>query len=238
MYRNNLLVPPKEVRKELIKLAHMAHQSDDAMWRTVKQVWYWPSLMYELSNFYKSCRTCMKNKKSKLRSERKENTELYLYALGDYWGLDCASYEGHNYLVCRDHTSSFVMAQEISSQSAASIIKVLEQWISKVGIPLVIRSDNGTCFTARDYVKWVGKLFIKLVYSSPYNPESNGGAESAVKVVKDILKKEGRKSLQTGLLSLNTTVKQGMSGSPMDLFIGRPAKSMIPGQRDRRITKE
>ena len=130
------------------------------------------------------------------------------------------------------------MAQEISSQSATSIIKVLEQWISKVGIPLVIRSDNGTCFTARDYVKWAEKLFIKLVYSSPYNPESNGGAQSAVKVVKDILKKKGRKSLQTCLLSLNTTVKQGMSGSPMDLFIGRPAKSMIPGQRDRRITKE
>ena len=123
-------------------------------------------------------------------------------------------------MVCRDCTSSFVMAQEISSQSAASIIKVLEQWISKVGIPLVIRSDNGTCFTSKDYVKWAEKLFIKLVYSSPYNPESNGGAESAVKAVKEILKKEGRKNLQTCLLSINTTVKQGMSGSPMDLFIG------------------
>ena len=81
-------------------------------------------------------------------------------------------------------------------------------------------------------------MFIKLVYSSPYNPESNGGAESAVKVVKDILKREGEKNLQTCLLSLNTTVKQGMSGSPMDLFIGREVKSLIPGQRDRRITKE
>ena len=130
------------------------------------------------------------------------------------------------------------MAQEISSQSATNIIKVLEQWVSKVGLPLVIRSDNGTCFTARDYVKWAEKMFIKLVYSSPYNPESNGGAESAVKMVKEILKREGKNGLQTGLLSLNTTVKQGMDGSPMDLFIGREVKSMIPGQRDRRITKE
>ena len=180
----------------------------------------------------------MENEKSKFRSERKENTELYLYAPGDYWGLDCASHNGQNYLVCRDRTSSFVMAQEISSQSAASIIKVLEQWISKIGLPIVIRSDNGTCFTARDYVKWAEKMFIKLVYSSPYNPESNGGAESAVKMVKQILNREGKNGLQTGLLSLNTTVKQGMDGSPMDLFIGRQVKSMIPGQRDRRITKE
>ena len=81
-------------------------------------------------------------------------------------------------------------------------------------------------------------MFIKLVYSSPYNPESNGGSESAVKVVKEIVKREGKRGLQTGLLSLNTTVKQGMDGSPMDLFIGRQVKNMIPGQRDRRITKE
>ena len=38
IYRNNQLMPPKEIRKELIKLAHVVHQSDDAMWRTVKQV--------------------------------------------------------------------------------------------------------------------------------------------------------------------------------------------------------
>ena len=56
--------------------------------------------------------------------------------------------------------------------------------------------------------------------------------------MKDILKREGKKNLQTCLLSLNTTVKQGMSGSPMDLFIGREVKSLLPGQRDRRITKE
>ena len=62
LYRNNLLVPPKGIRKELIKLAHMAHQSDDAMWHTVKQVWYWPNLKYELGNFYESCRPCMENK--------------------------------------------------------------------------------------------------------------------------------------------------------------------------------
>ena len=71
IYRNNQLMPPKEIRKELIRLAHVAHQSDDAMWRTVRQVWYWPSLKYELSNFYKTCRQCMENKRSKLRTEKK-----------------------------------------------------------------------------------------------------------------------------------------------------------------------
>ena len=40
IYRHGLLVPPKEVRKDILKLAHAAHQSDNAMWLTTKQVWW------------------------------------------------------------------------------------------------------------------------------------------------------------------------------------------------------
>ena len=43
--------------------------------------------------------------------------------------------------------------------------------------------------------------------------------------------------MQRGLLQLNTSTKQGMTGSPADLFIGRPVKGLLPGQRMRKVDK-
>ena len=60
----------------------------------------------------------------------------------------------------------------------------------------------------------------------------------AVHKVKKILKKMENSNLQKGLLALNTTVKENMSGTPADLFIGQPVNGTIPGQRTRRINKE
>ena len=74
-------------------------------------------------------------------------------------------------------------------------------------------------------------MFIKVVYSSPYNSESNGASEVAVREVKRILTAKTQKGLQRGLLQLNTSTKQNMAGSPADLFIGRPVKGLLPGQR-------
>ena len=55
LYRGNLLVPPPGIRKELLRLAHDAHQSDNAMWLTCRSIWYWPRLKSELEKYYKSC---------------------------------------------------------------------------------------------------------------------------------------------------------------------------------------
>ena len=44
IYRGNLIVPPPEIRPELIRLAHAAHQGEDAMWRTCRSIWYWGAL--------------------------------------------------------------------------------------------------------------------------------------------------------------------------------------------------
>ena len=230
LYRGNLLVPPPEIRKKLLCLAHDAHQSENSMWLTCRGIWYWPGLKQELENYYKSCRVCQENKKTQCRSAVKENTELYAYSANDYWGIDCCVFQGQDYLVARDRTSSFIMAQEISSQSSRNITKVLEMWISKVGMPIVIRCDNATAFHSKEFKDWAAQMFIKVVYSSPYNSESNGAAEVAVREVKRILETKTKKGLQRGLLQLNTSTKQNMSGSPADLFLGRPVKGLLPGQ--------
>ena len=45
VYKGNLLVPPPEIRAELLHLAHDAHQGDNAMWLTCRQILWWPVIL-------------------------------------------------------------------------------------------------------------------------------------------------------------------------------------------------
>ena len=87
------------------------------------------------------------------------------------------------------------------------------------GLPTVVRTDEGTAFTSGDFKEYLASLFIRHTFSAPYNHSANGGAEKAVGLVKGILKKSGWKGLQKGLLSLNSTVKQDMTGSISTYFL-------------------
>ena len=55
----------------------------------------------------------------------------------------------------------------------------------------MICSDNATCFTAFLFSKFLKDNGIKHITSAPYCPSSNGQAERGVRVVKELLKKQG-----------------------------------------------
>ena len=141
-------------------------------------------------------------------------------------------------MAARDHATGFIMSEPVPRQTAANAIKVVERWWSITGLPTVVRTDEGTAFTSGEFREYLEGLFIRHTFSAPYNHSVNGGAEKAVDQIKEIHKREGWKGLQRGLFSLNTTVKQGMTGSSMDLFLGRPAKNLLPGSRARRVSQE
>ena len=71
---------------------------------------------------------------------------------------------------------------------------------SEFGNPLVFRSDNGPCYSSQEFKFFMQNWLVEHRTSSPHYPQSNGLAESMVKVLNDriskqrelIAKKEGK----------------------------------------------
>ena len=106
------------------------------------------------------------------------------------------------------------------------------------GFPLSIYSDNGPKFRG-PFREFCDKFGIAHVTSSPYNPSSNGLAESAVKICKSLLRKlktsgEKHKTLSEILSTWRNIPRTEHCGlSPADMMFGFCQR--IPGLPQLRV---
>ena len=92
-----------------------------------------------------------------------------------------------NYLVIADYFSSFMEIFKVQSMTTKVVIEKIKDVCSRYGVPEQIVSDNGKSFISGEFKDFAKVFGFELITSSPKYPESNGKAESAVKMAKKIL---------------------------------------------------
>ncbi|CAF3952238.1 unnamed protein product [Rotaria sp. Silwood1] len=161
-----------------------AHFGKDRTYYKIRDRYYWPRMYHDIAQHIKSCPNCSINKCSR----RKPNGHLnpvdppkgvWENLAMDFVGPITPSSSGNRYiLVITDLLSKFVVAKATRENSALSAAKILvEEVIFKYGSPNQILTDNGTHFTA-ELINSIMSLYgICHIFSTPYNPKSNGVCE-------------------------------------------------------------
>ncbi|KAG5866725.1 hypothetical protein JTB14_015790 [Gonioctena quinquepunctata] len=104
------------------------------------------------------------------------------------------------------------------------IIEKLKELFSRYGISETVRSDNGPQFQT-EFKKFAFEYDFCHITSSPYFPQSNGCIEAAVKIAKNLIKKND--DIYLALLSYRTTpLECGLS--PSELLYGRKLRTPLP----------
>ncbi|XP_064611656.1 uncharacterized protein K02A2.6-like [Liolophura sinensis] len=98
--------------------------------------------------------------------------------------------------------------------------------ISRWGIPETLVSDNGPQFTCDEFDVFVKTYGIKHVSSSPHFHQSNGEAERAVQIAKNIIR---QKDPFLALLSYRDTPTSSLGYSPKELMLSRKVRTTVPG---------
>ncbi len=103
------------------------------------------------------------------------------------------------FLVLIDAYSKWLEVKIASSASSSITIKHLRSIFSTHGLPEVLVTDNGTCFTSQEFKDFTTRNGIRHVRTAPYHPAYNGQAERAVRIVKEAIKNVPKNSLETQL---------------------------------------
>ena len=103
--------------------------------------------------------------------------------------MDMFTAGGSDYLVMVDRHSGYPWVHSLTSTTSLAVTRAIKKWFEYFSLPKSIRSDGRPQFRGETFKTYCKDNGILHETSSPYNPESNGLAEAAVKNVKKLLVK-------------------------------------------------
>ena len=140
-------------------------------------------------------------------------------------------FEGRMVLIIIDAYSKFIDAHDMTPSTTSATVVKLRQTFATHGLPHVLVSDNGPCFTSDEFAMFCTMNgIIKHTRASPYHPASNGLAERAVQTAKEGLRKTTG-DLETRLsrfLAQYRLMPQTTTGqAPSELLMNRRPRSRL-----------
>ena len=216
------IVMPRCMRLDILKTIHEGHLGISKCRSRANQAVWWPGLSKQIEEMVSACHTC-----AKVRPEPKETLMSASFPSRPWErvGVDLFELHGKVYIVIVDYYSRWVEHRKLTSLTSEHTIEVLKEVFATHGIPDLILTDNGPQFSAESFAQFTQSYCFTHTTSSPRFPQANGEAERAVKILKEILRKNEDPHL--ALLTQRTTpLLNGLS--PSQLLMGRRLPTRLP----------
>lgn len=228
LFKGSKLIVPKSLHKEMLHKIHAGHQGICKCLSLARETLYWPNMSVDIKNLVEQCQVCAKFR------PHNQKEPLKKYKITDYpWqqlGIDLMHFDNATYLVVIDYYSKYIEIALLNKDSTAkSVIMSLKSIFARHGIPMTLVSDGGPPFQSIEFKKFCHEWDIEHVTTAPYHSQSNGQAESGVKIARSILDKckEIGSDPYIALLQYRNTPKDGLS-SPAQLLMSRNLRDNIP----------
>lgn len=231
----NLLVVPKSMQKQVVKLAHEGHQGVVKTKQLLRQkVWFNGSAkMVE-----EECQHCIPCQASTHGGTSKEEIQPSELPSGSWENLSVDFIgpfsNGKYLLVVIDDYSRYPVVQPVRSTSAQSTIRKLDEIFALFGIPKIIKSDNGPPFQSEEFRKFCKTLGIKHRRITPLHPQANGTAERFMRTLGKAIRSsvtEGldwQTELNKFLRNYRATPHSTTKISPSEAMFGKTIRTKLP----------
>ena len=180
------LVLPTECRDAVLAIAHEiplgGHLGKTKTAQRLLQRFYWPTVYGNVSNFCRACQLDSSRRASKapliplpiigqpFRRIAMVSSDRHGYR----WPSTPTTSGKHFILVVCDYATRYPEAVPLSSTDAEHVAEELGRIFSRVGIPEEILTDQGANFMSRLLAEIYKFLQIKLIWTSPYHPQTDG----------------------------------------------------------------
>lgn len=197
MYNNRVFVP-LSLRNLVLHQFHDNHPGMSAMKSLARSLIWYPGMDKDIVELVASCQKCQS-----VKSRPPQNKHVEWPTPPRPWSrlhIDHFFYENKVLLVVVDALSKYIECEIVASTSTDETIEALRAIFSRNGLCDVLVSDNASCFTSHEFEQFLARNSVHHITSPPYSPASNGMAERAVQVIKNLLKKSDlNSSLKTRL---------------------------------------
>ena len=236
LYGSSLVIP-KALRPAVLEILGSAHQGVQAMRDRAADTLYWPGMHEDITRYKKSCVTCQRIAPSQPHAPRfpPEIPSMPFESIA----ADYFDFAGRHYLVIVDRLSGWIEVMKAPvgtvQSGAKGLCEWLRQYMARFGVPVVISSDGGPEFVAKETQNFMKRWGIKHRLSSAYLAQSNGRAEASVKAMKrlihDNIAADGsidNDKFVRAMLTKRNTPDQYSKLSPAEVVMGKKLRDNLP----------
>jgi hypothetical protein len=223
MYKENKIVVPKSLQKEMLDKIHESHLGIVKCKSRARDVLFWIGMAQDIEDRVKSCEICAKHQNVNAKEP------MIMPEIPDRpWSIiaaDLFEYQSQHYLLVVDYFSKWPEVLKLDNQSSKNTIEYMKGLMSRYGYVDEVITDNGPQFGSAEFKSFATEYGFRHVASSPHYPQSNGQAERMVQTIKNLIIKA--KDPHKAILDYrNTPLDMGLS--PAQLFLNRRLKTSLP----------
>ncbi|KAL5505800.1 hypothetical protein EMCRGX_G007305 [Ephydatia muelleri] len=226
----NRVVVPEKGRNYVLQELHGGHPGISRMKSLSRTFVWWPGIDKDIEMLVSKCPQCQAARPSPPVAP----LQPWSWPTRPWARLhidDAGPVEGQMLLVVIDAHSKWIEVEVGKDATAEATIQRLRIIFSRFGIPETVMTDNGPCFSSREFHDFLKNNCVTHIRSAPYHPSSNGMAERAVQTVKQGVKKMTtgtlRDKLARFLFQYRITPQTTTGVSPAKLLYGRRLRSRL-----------
>lgn len=185
IYYGTRIYVPHKLRKKVFQVCHNEnHSGIQTSINRIKISAWWPGMDRDIESMVKECHTCCNLRPcfSKYNINWPEAKPMQRIHMD--WAYNA---QIGNVLVVVDAGTGWIEAYICKNRDSSVVISCLQKFFTRFGVPEIVVSDNGKEFISEELNNWLNKQGSGKLESPPYHPQSNGIAERAVQLIKQII---------------------------------------------------
>jgi transposase InsO family protein len=217
---------PTKARLTVLRELHMGHPGKVAMLARAKCLFFWEQMNGQIATFADSCVTCAMHRPKQAVEPLQPRTMPT--RPGETIAADFFQLGARRLLAIYDVFSQFPFVWPVPSESTAELLRACRAFFQFTGCPAYFWCDQSSAFDSYEFQAFADSIGMRIRYSLAEYPQSNGAAESAVKLLKQLKKVSATEhELFQALLYLQGQAKRCHTASPAQIFLGRSVRTPL-----------
>ena len=178
---------PQNFWRSMLDRIHMGHMGITKCSQSAREVMFWPGMNKAIEQMVLRCTICQEY------CDSNPNEPMLPGPASEHpWEIvatDLFQWSDKDYLLLLDFYSRCFEVRMLENATSATVMHHIKSIFARHGIPVMIISDNGPQYTAKEFPKFTMEWRIKHTTTSPYYLQANGLAERSAQTVKRLLSK-------------------------------------------------